>query len=117
MERLWVLGATMMAILCAAENGRGRMRERSVVPPAQQWRLEDLYASDQAWKKAKDELAGRLEGILAFQDTLTQSAAQMLSCLQLNSEVSKSLGRLHAYAAMNRLMDEIETILVRREGR
>ena len=100
MKRLWVLGATMMAILCAAENSRGQMRERSVVPPAQQWRLEDLYASDQAWKQAKDELAGRLDGIGAFKDTLTQSAAQMLSCLQLNSEVSKSLGRLHAYASM-----------------
>lgn len=100
MKRLWVLGAMIMAILCAAENGWGQMRERSAVPSAQLWRLEDLYASDQAWKQAKDELASRLDGILAFKDTLTQSAAQMLSCLQLNSEVSKSLGRLHAYASM-----------------
>ena len=76
------------------------MRERAEVPPAQQWRLEDLYASDQAWKQAKDELAGRLDGILAFKGTLTQSAAQMLSCLKLNSEISKSLGRLHGYASM-----------------
>lgn len=100
MKRLWILGATTMAILCAADNTWGQMRERSVVPPAQRWRLDDLYASDQAWKQAKDELAGRLDGIGAFKDTLTQSAAQMLSCLQLNSEVSKSLGRLHAYASM-----------------
>jgi len=109
MKPLWVLGAVMViGISWAAEKSGGQMRERAAVPSAQQWRLEDLYPSDQAWKQAKDELAGRLDGILQFKGTLTQSAGQMLSCLRFNSEVAKTLGRLHAYAAMKSDQDTRE---------
>jgi len=100
MKLLQALSAMLITVSFIADNGRGQMRERSAVPTAQQWRLEDLYPSDQAWKQAKDDLAGRTDGILAFRSTLTQSAAQMLSCLRFNSEVAKTLERLHAYASM-----------------
>ena len=90
----------MIGIMFVGGRWQGSDAQRAEVPPAQQWRLEDLYPSDQAWKQAKDELAGRLDGILAFKGTLTQSAAQLLSCLQLNSEISKELGRLARYASM-----------------
>jgi hypothetical protein len=68
--------------------------------PAHQWALEDLYPSDPAWRQAKDELAGRLDGILGYKGKLTDSPAQLLSCLTLNSEMSKAFGRLHSYAHM-----------------
>lgn len=101
MKLSWVLGVAMTIVISSAtENGWGQMRERSAVPTAQQWRLEDLYPSDPAWKQAKDALAGRLDELAKFKGTLTQSGPQMLSCLTLHSEMSKSLERLHAYASM-----------------
>ncbi len=101
MTRLWMLGASMMmGISLFAADGRGQMRQRAEVPADETWRLEDLYASDQAWKQAKDGLAGRLDQILQYRGTLTQSAPQLLACLKLNSDVSKELARLHSYASM-----------------
>lgn len=90
----------MMVISLLAESGRGQMRERAEVPTGHQWRLEDLYPSDSVWRQAKDELAGRLDQILEYKGKLTDSPSQLLSCLQLNSEISKTFGRLHSYAHM-----------------
>jgi len=70
------------------------------VLPEDTWCLEDLYPSDEAWKRAKDELTGRLDEILQYRGTLAESASRTLACLQLNSQIGKGLGRLHSYASM-----------------
>ena len=96
-----MLGALMMTLISlSAGNSRAQMRQRSDVAPPYKWRLEDLFPSDQAWRQAKDELAGRLDEILRYQGTLTQSASQLLACLRLNSDISKTMGRLSSYASM-----------------
>jgi oligoendopeptidase F len=101
MTRLWMLGASMaISISLFAMDGKGQMRPRSDVPPQERWRLEDLFASDQAWKQAKGDLASRLDDILQYKGQLTQSGSQLLACLKLNSEISKEMGRLHSYASM-----------------
>jgi oligoendopeptidase F len=100
MKRWLIPGAVLMAIPFLAGQSSGQMRQRAEVPPGEQWRLEDLYPSDQAWRQAKEELAGRLDGILAYKGTLTQSASQLLACLTLNSDISKTFGRLGSYASM-----------------
>ncbi len=90
----------MILTVLPAADGHGRLRERARVPAAQQWRLEDLYPSDQAWEQAKSELAGRLDEILQYKGRLTESAGPLLACLTLNSEISRVFGRLHSYATM-----------------
>jgi oligoendopeptidase F len=100
MKSLLIPGAVIMAIPFLAGYSSGQMRQRAEVPPAEQWRLEDLYPSDEAWRQAKQELAGRLDGILAYKGTLTQSASPLLACLKLNSDISKTFGRLGSYASM-----------------
>ena len=109
MKELWVLGASMtISISFFAEAGRGQMRQRADVPPEHQWRLEDLYPSDDAWKQAKDELAGQLDSIVQYKGKLTDSAPQLLACLKLNSEISKTFGRLHGCAHMKSDQDTRE---------
>ncbi len=101
MTRSWVLGASMMmGISLFTAESKGQMRQRSDVPAAETWRLEDLYPGDQAWAQAKSDLAGRLDQILQYRGKLTQSAAPLLACLKLNSDISKDLSRLHSYASM-----------------
>ncbi len=101
MMRFWMLGASMvMGVSLFATDGTGQMRQRSEVPKEQTWRLEDLYPSDHAWRQAKSDLAGRLDHILQYRGTLTQSPSQLLACLKTNSDILKELGRLHSYASM-----------------
>lgn len=101
MRQLWETGVLMMmAISLSAQGGRGQMRQRADVPAREQWRIEDLYSCDDAWRQAKNELAGRLDDILAYKGKLTDSPTQLLSCLTLNSETAKAFGRLHSYANM-----------------
>jgi oligoendopeptidase F len=100
MKRRWIVGASMMMAISWAESGRGQMQERAEVPTAHQWRLEDLYPSDAAWRQAKNDVAGRLDEILQYKGKLTEAPSALLACLTLHSEMSKAFGRLHSYAHM-----------------
>lgn len=62
--------------------------------------MEDLYASDQAWNEAKEELSDRFDEVTKYQGKLTSSASELLACMEFDSEISKEFGRLHSYAAM-----------------
>lgn len=84
----------------ATTEGRAQTRPRAEVPLAHQWRLEDLYPSDEAWREAKDELADRLDAIAQYKGRLTDSASVLLEALELNSDISKAFGRLYSYAHM-----------------
>jgi oligoendopeptidase F len=75
-------------------------RERAEFPAEHTWRLEDLYASDQAWNESKQKLAAQFSQITKYKGQLTTSASELLACLSFNSEISKELSRLHCYAAM-----------------
>lgn len=100
MKRRWIVGASMMMAISWVESGRGQMQERAEVPAAQQWRLEDLYPSDAAWRQAKNDVAGRLDEVVQYKGKLTESPTALLACLTLHSEFSKSFGRLHSYSHM-----------------
>ena len=101
MKQGLVLGISMTATLLGMTTaGSGQTRERSEVPARHTWRLEDLYSSDQVWKDAKGALAGRLDEIGQYQGKLTDSASALLACLELDSEISKTFGRLASYVAM-----------------
>ncbi|MBN2137521.1 MAG: oligoendopeptidase F [Sedimentisphaerales bacterium] len=81
-------------------NGLAQTHERSEVAIAETWKLEDLYASDEVWNKAKEELTNRFDEVLNYKGKLADSASELLACLELNSDISKELSRLHSYAAM-----------------
>lgn len=88
-----------VVFFCLSEAVLAQMRERSEIAPAYQWKLEDLYPSDEAWEQAKNELAGRLDEILQYQGKLSEPGP-LLACLTFNSDVSKTFGRLYSYASM-----------------
>jgi oligoendopeptidase F len=75
-------------------------RERSQVPTEDQWNLEDLYPTPQAWTEAKDKLVARFDEIEQYKGKLAESASELLAALKLNSEISKELGRLSTYASL-----------------
>ncbi|MCJ7673942.1 MAG: oligoendopeptidase F [Sedimentisphaerales bacterium] len=90
---LVVLAFSQVAVL-------SQTRERAEFPAEHTWRLEDLYASDEAWNESKQKLAAQFSQITKYKGQLTTSASELLACLSLNSEISKELSRLHCYASM-----------------
>ena len=94
-----VIGVTLACGLCQTQC-LSQTRERAEVEEMCKWRLSDLYASDQAWRDAKDELVGEFDKITQYKDKLNQSAGQLLACLELNSNISKEFSRLISYAHM-----------------
>ncbi|UCF42805.1 MAG: oligoendopeptidase F, partial [Planctomycetota bacterium] len=87
-------------ILFIATPVSSQTRQRSQIPAADTWKLEDLYPSDQHWNEAKDKAVAQFDQILKYKGKLSASASQLLACLDFNSNLSKELVRLRSYAAM-----------------
>ncbi|MHC4478383.1 MAG: oligoendopeptidase F [Planctomycetota bacterium] len=94
-----IIAATLLFGLLQAPALCGNL-ERSQVDVKYEWKLEDLYASDQAWNQAKKALVSQFDEVLTHQGKLASSASDLLGCLEFNSRLSKEFGRLHSFAAM-----------------
>ncbi len=75
--------------------------ERAEIADKYKWKVSDVYASDEAWTEAKNKISARLGEIEKFKGTLTQSANNLLACLEFNSEISKEASKLYLYAGLN----------------
>lgn len=90
---LMVVGA-MTLTLVAQE------RDRNKIPDKYKWNLTDLYASDAAWRTAKDKFADESGQILQYKGRLTSSAAVLAQALEKQTALSKELVRLYVYAGL-----------------
>jgi oligoendopeptidase F len=95
-------------VFCLSRAVSAQTRDRADVAAPYQWRLEDLYSSDAEWDRACNDLAGRLDGIVKFKGKLSD-AQSLLACLQLDSDISKTFGRLYGYASMKSDQDTRES--------
>jgi len=97
------LSLTLFAL--AQNQALARTRERSTIQSKYRWKLEDIYPTDEAWRKAKEDLNAEFGKILSFQGKLGQSATQLLECLEFGAHISKELTRLYCYASMKSDLD------------
>lgn len=75
-----------------------RIPKRSEVPEEFRWKLEDIYATDDAWRADFDKLRALPEKIAAYKGRLSESAATLLEFLQLSDEISVLTDSLANYA-------------------
>ncbi len=61
---------------------------REEVPVEYTWALEDLYASDEDWKKEMDNLKELVDKIASYQGKLSENAASLLTALKLQDDLS-----------------------------
>lgn len=71
---------------------------REEIPAAYTWALEDLYSSDEEWKKDIALLRQAVGKIAAFQGKLCQSAQGLLSYLQYQDELTVLMEKCFHYA-------------------
>jgi oligoendopeptidase F len=88
-------------------------RDRSKVHDKYKWDLTHIYASDDAWRKAKDTLTADLPKIGAFKGKLGTSAAALADALELGSRLSKEYARAFVYASM---MSDTDTRVSKYQG-
>jgi len=76
-------------------------RDRSKIPDDQKWDLSPIYASDNAWRVAKEKLSAEIPRLRQFQGKLATSASSLVDALDLQSDLDKELTRLFVYASMH----------------
>ncbi|HKQ98774.1 MAG TPA: M3 family oligoendopeptidase, partial [Candidatus Polarisedimenticolia bacterium] len=91
---LFVLTAAAAAFLPAAAA------ERAEVADKLKWNTADIFPSDDAWQKAKDEAARQIPGLARFQGTLGNSADAMYTAASAITAVDQAVRRLTVYASM-----------------
>ncbi|WP_440705691.1 oligoendopeptidase F [Heyndrickxia oleronia] len=64
------------------------------------WRLEDIFASDEAWDKEYKEVKELLPSAEQFKGKLGDNAEKLFEALTFQDEVAERLGKLYAYSHM-----------------
>lgn len=72
--------------------------QRSEIPVADTWALEDLYESDAAWQAEYEALKELLPSLQDYQGTLSKSATQLLTFLTFQDDLSCRLDSFACYA-------------------
>jgi len=73
--------------------------ERKDIPSQYKWNLGDLFPSDAAWTKAKDDLTAKLPELSKHKGHLGKSAGELLATLQAMFDFDLALSRLSVYAS------------------
>jgi oligoendopeptidase F len=81
--------------------------KRTDVPLEQRWKLEDIFADQQAWDKEYKEVKEALNKISDFQGKLNKPAA-VKQCFELEDTISIHMERLYVYANMKHHEDTAE---------
>ncbi|OZB96749.1 oligoendopeptidase F [Paenibacillus sp. XY044] len=77
-----------------------QLPKRSEVPAEHQWKIEDLFASQQAWDKTFTELQQEVKKAADFQGKLDNAAA-VKDCFALEDEISLKTERLYVFAHLH----------------
>ncbi|MEO5896018.1 MAG: oligoendopeptidase F [Vicinamibacterales bacterium] len=75
-------------------------KDRASVPDKFKWDLAQIYATDVAWRAAKDKVAADIAKIAAYKGTLASSAAKLAEALEVTNAASKEFARAYVYASM-----------------
>ena len=73
---------------------------RQDVPVEKTWKLEDIFASNEAWEAELAEVTALTERAGDYQGTLNQGADRLFEALSFRDELSKRLQILYTYAHM-----------------
>jgi oligoendopeptidase F len=98
------MGRTRLALLwfsviAMTATSTARSGERQDVPGKYKWNLADLYPSESAWTKAKEDIGHRLPELAQYRGQLGKSAQSLLAALQAMFDLDRDLSRLSVYAS------------------
>ncbi len=77
-----------------------QLPERKEIPVEDTWRLEDIFATDQAWEDEFKNIQDSLPKGEQYRGKLGESADVLWDALQFQDEMTERLGRLYTYSHM-----------------
>ncbi|WP_102271809.1 oligoendopeptidase F [Cytobacillus massiliigabonensis] len=84
----------------ANETAVKKLPNRSEISVEDTWRLEDIFASDEAWDKEYKEVEALVPEASQYQGKLGESAEQLYKALQYQDHLLERLSKLYTYAHM-----------------
>ena len=76
------------------------IKKRDEIDAQYKWRLEDIFATDEAWRAAFTGLDAGLNAAEGYRGRLTESAASLLAGVSEAMAVSEAAERVYVYAQM-----------------
>ncbi|WP_135821321.1 oligoendopeptidase F [Halostella litorea] len=76
--------------------------ERSEIEPEYKWDLESVYADDDEWEAAYEDVAERVAELSAYEGRVTEDGETLLSVLELRDSIMRDVSKVAAYARMRR---------------
>ena len=90
-RRGWWLVAAILSMMTLTTYGAINPQAND---PEYRWDLSELYPSKQAWTLEHDKILAQADALDKYQDTLGQSATDMLAALRAISAAKKESARL-----------------------
>jgi oligoendopeptidase F len=97
--RSFCVPAVLTALLITGFVPRAHAVERSEIPEKHTWNLADLYPNEAAWKKAREDAAGRITDFAKYQNRVAESAGTLSSALRDLMAVDRQVNQLANYAS------------------
>ncbi len=72
--------------------------KRTEIPQEYQWKMEDLYATNEAWEADFVKLQKGIEELKSFEGTLAQSAENLLKMQEKSDELNQLAEKVYVYA-------------------
>ena len=77
------------------------------------WDLTDLYATEQAWEEAYNDVEQSIPGLASFESSIALSSADLLAAMEALADIYKATSRVYVYASTRN--DEDQNIAASQE--
>src|SRR5262245_8859233 len=94
------LAAVVVALVFLAVTLPAQERERASIPDKYKWDLTPIYATETAWRAAKDRVRDEVPAIGQFKGKLGSSAATLAEALEKMTALQKEISRVSTYASL-----------------
>ena len=100
MKKIVYVVFIVLNILFMTNTSKSQSLTRDKIDTKDKWRLEDIYATDDAWSAAKKEVTASMDKISSYKGKLSNSAKTLQEFLDFSSDLYKEVYRLYSYASM-----------------
>ena len=105
MKKITSFFALISLMMLFGSSLTAQTRDRTEIKDDYKWDLTALYPSEEAYAKAKQQTKDKFDGIEQFKGKLTNSAQDLLSCLDYQTDIYKEMLRLSSYAGKKSDLD------------
>ena len=74
--------------------------ERSEIDEEYKWDLESIYADDEEWETAFEDVESRVDDIREYEGRVTEDAETLLAALELEETVMRDVAKVASYARL-----------------